>query len=238
MKKLLFALGIIVIISFGFKSIFWGNCEEEKGKISRTTVNIDKFSKLKLHGSSTVYLSQGESFSVEIETTENIKDLLNTQVDANTWTIKFEKCINAKNGVKFYISMPEIDLITVSGSGDIIGKNKITSGQLELSVRGSGDIKLDVETKELNSSVKGSGDIVVEGQTEKQTIRIQGSGDYTAKDLRSQEAHASINGSGDININVEERLTANVNGSGDILYSGNPSEVDKKVNGSGDIEAK
>lgn len=67
---------------------------------------------------------------------------------------------------------------------------------------------------------------------------MHGSGDYEAIDLVSNSANASVNGSGDIEIQVSESLKARVNGSGDIVYYGNPSNVDSNENGSGDITRK
>ena len=44
-----------------------------------------------------------------------------------------------------------------------------------------------------------------------------------------------INGSGDAVLHVTERLSAQINGSGDIVYYGNPPDVSRRVNGSGDV---
>ena len=48
----------------------------------------------------------------------------------------------------------------------------------------------------------------------------------------------TINGSGDIEVNVEKSLDATVNGSGGIIYFGNPNDLKQKINGSGDITQK
>lgn len=240
MRKLLFAfvlLGISVFLSFSLLS-WGGDCEEEVGKISRTALDVSQFEKLVLNGSHTVFLTQSDNHKVEIETTENIKKLVSTKVSDGVWKINFDKCIKTKNGVKFYIETPNIQALTVNGSGDIISKSTIQSTELSMDVRGSGDIKVEVDCQSMNSSIKGSGDIMVKGKTEKQTASVIGSGDYTASDLTSENAKVTVNGSGDIVINVSESLEAKVNGSGDISYSGNPSNVDKQVNGSGDIESK
>lgn len=239
MKKLLFLLIVIISVTLSFKTLNWtANCEKEEGKISRTTIDVKAFNKLVLNGSHTVYLTQSDQHKVEIETTENIKKLLSTSVSDEEWKISFEKCLKTKNGVYFYISTPNIESLTVNGSGDIIGKSTIKSSELSLNVRGSGDIKVEIESNSTSSSVIGSGDIVIEGSTVSQSATVKGSGDISASGLKSETAEASVSGSGDINIMASKTLNAKVNGSGDIVYSGQPENVSKQVNGSGDIEEK
>lgn len=240
MRKLIF-IALIVVAAISINATFswgWGDCEKDNGEIVRKEISIDQFNKLHVSGSPTVYLRMGNSQKVEIETTQNIIDLLKTSVTDGEWKIGFNKCLNLRHGVKFYIDATAIEKLSVSGSGDIISKNTINSDDLTIQVRGSGDIKLDVNSSKINSKVQGSGDISLSGKTEVQNISIQGSGDYSAMDLTSNEAEASVNGSGDIKITVKEKLRAKVNGSGDIMYYGNPANVDSKVNGSGDITAK
>ena len=50
-----------------------------------------------------------------------------------------------------------------------------------------------------------------------------------------KETFPEINGSGDVEVRVNNSLDCEINGSGDIHYSGNPATVKRSVNGSGDI---
>lgn len=163
---------------------------------------------------------------------------MKTNVKDGEWFIGFKECYKTKNGIKIYVDAESISKLTINGSGDFIGKNEFKSDKLEVQVRGSGDIKATVNVTELSAKVHGSGDITVKGSASNQTISVHGSGDYEAIDLVSNSANASVNGSGDIEIQVSESLKARVNGSGDIVYYGNPSNVDSNVNGSGDITRK
>jgi hypothetical protein len=238
MKKI-FLIALIIIAGLSINAtINFGDCEKDEGNIVKQEISISSFKKLKLNGSATVFITTEKSQKVIIETTQNIIDLLKTDVKEGEWTIGFEKCLNLDKQVKFYIDVESIDKLSINGSGDIIGKNKFISKNLDLNVKGSGDIKIDVETNNINAKVYGSGDIKINGTATSQNIVIKGSGDYTATNLTSKEAVAIVYGSGDIDLNVSKKLKAQVHGSGDISYSGNPVNVDNKVNGSGDITAK
>ena len=109
--------------------------------------------------------------------------------------------------------------ITLSGSGDVSGRNVRSTGDVTLSVTGSGDISInqvgcfvlhtnvtgsgDLEVKGINSenvvaSVTGSGDIQLAGTTEKATYNVVGSGDIEARGLKAQEVKKNKTGSGSI----------------------------------------
>lgn len=109
--------------------------------------------------------------------------------------------------------------VTLSGSGDVSGRNVRSTGDVTLSVTGSGDISInqvgcfvlhtnvtgsgDLEVKGINSenvvaSVTGSGDIQLAGTTEKATYNVVGSGDIDARGLKAQEVKKNKTGSGSI----------------------------------------
>ena len=64
---------------------------------------------------------------------------------------------------------------------------------------------------------------------------VSGSGDLSLQKLQANHVNITINGSGDAGVWANQSIAAQVNGSGDIVYKGNPTEVDTKVNGAGDI---
>lgn len=146
--------------------------------------------------------------------------------------------------------------ISNSGSGDIEADFEVTN--LELKMNGSGDIELkgingtfkvsnsgsgDLEAEDLKLTecfVKnyGSGDIELSGKTNNLTINVAGSGNVSAYNLLAVSASVSNSGSSDITLNVVEKLQARLNGSGDVTYRGNPSKVDVRSNGSGEVYKK
>lgn len=143
-----------------------------------------------------------------------------------------------------------------SGSGDIEADFDITN--LEIKNSGSGDIDLhgvkgtfkvsnsgsgDLEAEGLKLEdcfVKnaGSSDIELSGKTNNLTVTVAGSGDLNAYNLTAVNASISNSGSADITLNVVEKLQVRLNGSGDVTYRGDPSKVDVKSNGSGEVYKK
>jgi hypothetical protein len=52
-------------------------------------------------------------------------------------------------------------------------------------------------------------------------------------DLVAREAVIEISGAGDVHVHATESLTASVSGAGDVIYTGDPEEVNKDVSGAG-----
>lgn len=127
--------------------------------------------------------------------------------------------------------------IKANGSGDM----EITGikGALKISISGSGDLEAEgLKLEDCYVKNSGSGDIELVGKTNNLTVAIAGSGDFNAYNFVAVNASVSNSGSSDIALNVVEKLQVILNGSGDLTYRGNPSKVDVKSNGSGEVYKK
>lgn len=241
MKK---SLGLLVIAIFTFTSVvqaqFWGN-KKIKGNgnmtlISRSTGDYDI---IDCAGSMDFILVKGTEGNIKIEGEENLLEYIITEVHGGKLKVKVENGINLRpsSNKDLKITIPFIDIkkVSLSGSGDIYNTDSIKEDNFTVSVAGSGDMKLSVETERLESSVTGSGNIILNGNTEFLITKVTGSGDFKGFDLQAKHTEAYVTGSGGIDVNCTQYLKARVTGSGDIKYRGNPEQEDTKVTGSGSI---
>lgn len=126
--------------------------------------------------------------------------------------------------------------VSIMGSGDI--RLMLETSDLEVLVSGSGDVDLKANTQQLKAGISGSGRIRMDGSADNADISINGSGDFDGLDCVTQRTDVSISGSGDINVNVASELTGSINGSGDLTYTGDPATVSISDNGSGDVRKR
>lgn len=208
------------------------------GNITTKTVSTSNYSGVKVVGSMDVHLEKGTEGNISVTTDSNIHEYVEIEVDGNSLEIRIKKntSVNTKHGIHVTVPFQEISEILLVGSGDIDTKNTISGNELELSIVGSGDIKLDVDVSEIDAKITGSGDMILSGKTGDLEVKISGSGDFEGKMLSAKNADTFISGSGDAEVNVKNNLKARVNGSGDIRYTGNPATRDTKVSGSGTIK--
>lgn len=238
MKKLIGLVVLCCMISdVTFAQSWWGNGISGEGPVVKKTLQLDNFHAINLSVSGNVYLKQGSTQSVEVEAQQNIIDNLKKEVTDGRWNIGFEENVRRLNKLNIYITVPSIDEVLVSGSGDIIGQSVFSGiSTLNIGVSGSGNIEFEGNAEEMFARVTGSGDIEVKGSAKTGEIRISGSGDIEAHGFKTTDAKIRISGSGDASIHATNSLEVRITGSGDVAYKGSP-KLNSRITGSGDIDS-
>jgi Putative auto-transporter adhesin, head GIN domain len=248
---------IIIILSFTSceKGPVWGI--KGQGQYVTETRNVTDFSKIELCISGEIKYVQDSSYYVEVSAQQNILDVLTTEVHGNTLEIDFDKRVRKHDGVTVIIHSPNITGIKISGSGNILVMDSLSTTDIELDVCGSGNITVPkvntqyidmnvsgsgnisvttLDANYLNANITGSGNIdAITGSLASQTLNISGSGNINLLNIISNTATAKITGSGDISVYVTQTLNATITGSGDIRYKGSPV-VNANITGSGTIQ--
>jgi hypothetical protein len=204
--------------------------------------HLSGFNAIDVGGPYDVTITQGNTESVKVEAPEDILPHVTTEVvngvlkiykkhnDSFHWNDLF-----GHKKILVYVTVKELNRISVSGSGDVAFRGGIHSDKFSLGVSGSGDADGVLEVKSLEISVSGSGDLKLSGHAETSAIRVSGSGDVSARGLITQDTQVHVSGSGDAKVYASNKLDASVSGSGDVSYSGSPKSVSKSKSGSGDI---
>ena len=220
----------------------WGKKIKGNGNIVTIERSTDNYDAISVSGWFDVMLVDGTEGKLSIEGEENLLEYIITEVKDGKLVVKVKKGYNLQpsswkkdGGIKVTVPVESVSVLSLSGSGDIVGKKTIVSSEFSTSMSGSGNIALDLECTTITASMSGSGDINLSGTTEVFEAQISGSGDIRAYELIADIVDARVSGSADIKVTANEMLTARVSGSGDILYRGDPKKVDSKSSGSGDI---
>ena len=202
--------------------------------------NLPSFNELNLAISADVYLKQGDEQKVEIQASERLLGLIETEVKGDALIIKWTRNnVHHSENIKIYITMKEVNALRISGSGDITADGLISTTDLSLKISGSGDIKMsNVKAEKVSAHISGSADISISGgnSLDELDVAISGSGDVKADGIPAKKVSISVSGSGDCKVNAIETLKARLAGSGDIYYKGN-ALIDGKVAGSGSIRS-
>nr|WP_255444148.1 head GIN domain-containing protein [Robiginitalea sp. SC105] len=220
----------------------WGKRVKGNGNTVTETREVGSYEGVSLSGWFDVELVPGPEGQITISGEENLLEHLVTEVNREgSLVIRTEKGYNLQpsswkgGGIQVTVPVESIREVTLSGSGDIVGKTRLKADRFETGMSGSGDITLELDADHVEASLSGSGDIVLSGTAGSVEIRVSGSGDVKAFDLSAREVEAVVSGSADVRVTATESLTARVSGSGDIHYRGNPASVDSKTSGSGDV---
>jgi len=233
MKSKIFFLVILIVGFFVANPVL---AKEE-------TRDLPAFTKISLRISGKVYLEQGSTQSVRIVAEDETLEEIITEVKDRTLSIKFPNTNMFRNWnpgkIEIFITVPGIDALTVSGSGDIISK-EIKSRILDLAVSGSGNIDIEELTSEqVSAAISGSGNISVSGSgvANELKARISGSGNINASGFEAEHVDVQTSGSGNCAVISNGEIKARISGSGNVNYSGNPA-IDSSVSGSGKVKKR
>jgi hypothetical protein len=212
---------------------------------TRETRNVETFTKISFRVPGKLYLRQGSPQKVEIEGKKDILAEIEIEVEGSKLVIgkegKWFDWDNWKDGddVNVYITVKDIEAISVSGSGDLIGETKIIASSLDLNVSGSGSLKIDADASgDVEADVSGSGNIDLKGKCRNYKSSVSGSGKVLLAVAISNVADFGVSGSGRIVASGSaQRVKTSISGSGKVLAGDLvANSCDIRISGSGDVE--
>lgn len=234
MKKLLFIAVSVMLTVLSTAYIYGQSAEKE-------TRNLTGFTKVSFGVPGNLYIRFGSDYKVVLEGDKDFIADIETEVSGSKLVIKKDSWTQFNNKkIIVNITMPSIEGLGVSGSGQAEITDAVKASDLDLGVSGSGKLLInDLTADKIDCGISGSGDIIIKGagNVEEAEIAISGSGSYTGESLKLKSAEISISGSGNCQCNVSETLEASVSGSGNVTYIGNP-RIDARVSGSGRVRSK
>lgn len=223
MKKII--LSFIIFISLTNNSVVADNFfhlfserVEGSGQLETIEYQLESFNKISSTGSFDIIVRSGEQQKILITIDDNLTELIETKVDNNTLTITTKGSFCSQSTCKFVISVPELEMVSLFGSGDVEVIN-LDANSFAYLLSGSGDLKAFGKVKELE-------------------LNIAGSGEIDTRELIAEDAIVHISGSGHIKVYANEYLNGHINGSGNIYYYGNPEYISSHISGSGSIKKK
>lgn len=210
----------------------------------RETREVATFTKIAFRTPGKLYVKQGSPQKVEIEGSSEMLEKIKTKVEGGKLSIgPEEKWTNwswgSDDNVTVYVTVANIETMSVSGSGNLIAQTKITSsGNMNLNVSGSGSLTAEIEAADLDSDVSGSGEISIKGKFKSVSADVSGSGKVSVNGTIAGKADFEISGSGKVEASGSaESFSADISGSGKVLGANlvtNTAKID--ITGSGDVE--
>lgn len=198
---------------------------------------VTGFHAVQLETSGDLAIHVGDAEGLAIEAGTNVIDGLTSDVVDGTLVLGGKSGAWFGGSIRYTLTVRSLDRIELDGSGNVTGSG-VLAGDAALSVAGSGSATVsDVRLTGLTSDLSGSGGATVTGSTATSTVTVSGSGDFDGSGLAAEQTTVEVSGSGQARVDVSGPLTATVSGSGDVIYTGNPTSVQRDRSGSGDIVA-
>ena len=186
----------------------------DDGPTTTRTRDLPKFTRVVNHGSVDVRLRVGEAQRVQVRAGEKVIGDVRTEVRDGALEVRFDHSGLLVDDVVVEATVPRLDAIEVTGSGDVEAHG--------------------IKARAFDVVSDGSGDADLAGVADRLVLDMDGSGDADLGHLAVQDADVRVGGSGDAAVRADERLDVAIDGSGDVRYDGDPA-LTRRLNGSGDL---
>lgn len=185
-----------------------------------------------------VYITAGNTPSLEVEADKNLHEVIETEVSNGTLTITTNKNIGKSTKKNVYVTYVNLDRLTASAGADIEGKNLLKAQELGLICSSGGDIDIEVFSEYITASASSGGEIDIKGKSIQIDADASSGGEIDAKDLKVIHADAKASSGGAVKVNVKESLKAKASSGGKVEYYGAPSETEIQSGYSGKVSKK
>ena len=215
MKK----LALLVLFVVFAAGCHHGRFAEIKGSGKRELQkrNVAPFTSISTEGAFTIEVTCQKDVSLEVEGDDNVLDLVTTDVGGNILRLKNTKNYSTNEPVKFKISVPNLEGLSVNGAGHIEIKNLNND-------------KFEIDTN-------GAPSIVVSGNTKVIDVGANGAGKIDAHNLHASRGVVDSKGVTTVDLDVADQLDVTISGPAKVTYKGDPV-VNKTIHGPGKVERR
>ncbi|NRF38161.1 GIN domain-containing protein [Pedobacter foliorum] len=210
------------LLLYVYISLLFISCSKDRLTASGDKITEERkpgsFTGISGSGSNPIHIVYGADFKVILKGSDNLIPRFKTKVMSNVLYLEYEQASVRHDDIEVFITMPLIDRVSLSGSGEVEIKGQFPDVDVfKTSISGSGEVEID---EPLNAR-----------QTK---VDISGSGNADLEKLNTKTADIDVSGSGDVKIKVQDLLKAKISGSGKVYYWGSP-QVNSDISGSGKV---
>jgi putative autotransporter adhesin-like protein len=179
--------------------------------------NISSFTSISTEGAFRIEVTCQKDPGLEVEGDDNVLSLITTDVTNNVLRLRSSKNFSSDEPVKFRISVPNLEGLTVEGAG-----------QIDVNNLNNDKFKIDSE---------GAAAINVAGKTKLIDIDASGAGKIDTFNLHAARGVVDSKGVAQIDLDVADQLDVTISGASSVYYKGDP-KVNKTINGPGRVERR
>jgi hypothetical protein len=187
------------------------------GKRAVEKRNITPFTSISTEGAFDIEVTCQKDLGLEVEGDDNVLSVVTAEVSNNVLRLRNTKNYSTSEPVKFRISVPKLEGLSVKGAGHI-------------DVKGLSNDKFAIDSE-------GAPTINVAGNTKVINIDSSGAGKIDSHNLHASRAIVDSKGVAQIELDVADQLDVTISGPSSVYYKGDPV-VNKTINGPGKVERR
>jgi hypothetical protein len=196
---------------------------------------LSGFTSINVSNAFDVYISQGNQDAVGVSASdESATNNIKTYISGGVLYLSFnQKSWGSwkNNKLKAYITVKDLQKLTVSGACNVSFVDPIISDKLLVSISGASDIKGPVKVNSLKVGASGASNISLSGTATETDFNISGACSIKSLDLVTDNCAVVASGAISVKLTINKSLKANISGASDIRYKGTVSMFNTKTSG-------
>ena len=201
---------------------------------------LSGFTSINVSNAFDVYISQGNQDAVGVSASdESATNNIKTYISGGVLYLSFnQKSWGSwkNNKLKAYITVKDLQKLTVSGACNVSFVDPIISDKLLVSISGASDIKGPVKVNSLKVGASGASNISLSGTATETDFNISGACSVKSLDLVTDNCAVVASGASSVKLTINKSLKANISGASDIRYKGTVSMFNTKTSGASSIK--
>ena len=235
MKKILYIITLFFV--FGCNQEDAPDCFQSAGDIIQQTFEVGTFSKITVYKDVELFITQGATRSVLVETGENLINDVEVYVQNDRLILKDNNTCNLTRDygiTKVHVTVPNLTEIRNSSTLDVHSVGVLNFEELKLlsedyggDFYNVGNFNLEVNCTTLRVVINNLTTNIISGTTEHLNIsHASGDGRFEGRNLVAQNVTIYHRGSNDIIVNPQQELKANLVSTGNVIAVNTPPIID------------
>ncbi|TXH23162.1 MAG: DUF2807 domain-containing protein [Chitinophagaceae bacterium] len=227
--------------------VFLSSCDEfneqrivGNGVVTKNVHDVGGFSAINASSSMDVTVKQSDRFKVEVETDENLQEVVSVYEMDSTLYLKLKEgfSIRSSGDTKIYVEMPVLKKLKASGVVDVETDGKFNQRQgLDISLSGASEADLQIRTPHIEVKVSGAGSVKIKGETKDINLKASGASNINTYDLLAETVIANATGASHIKTFGSVLFNFTASGASSIEYKGEGAVEKSKSSGASNIKA-
>ncbi len=229
MKTRIYQLAILLMALIGFNQTVMAGVETTVSDVTIETRNVSTFTGIEVGGAFNVFIKQGETIEVKVETDAKLQEKVVTEVSGNTLQISSKGLRNPEK-LNIYVTMPKLSRLDASGASTVKSDGLLKGENLELEASGASNVTLSIDYQDLMTDISGAADVKLNGRAANHKSNVSGAGSLKSYELETDTLDIEVSGAGDARVDVKKLATTDISGAGSLKYKNTPpsqSSIDK-----------
>lgn len=227
---------VLALLAIGLTSCN-GNVNIGSGNIITEKRNItENFDKIEASSGVNVFITQGTTEDVVVETDDNVMKYVITKVENGTLIIKVKRNTNIMSSIDVKVQMPNIAGLKASSGATIETQNTIRGTSLDMKSSSGSDIQAVIEYEDVICETSSGSTLTVSGKALQVQTNSSSGSDIDASELIANEYISKASSGSGSRVNPIVKLDAQASSGSTIEYVKIPKTLTKIESSGGSVE--